>query len=187
MACPALTNSFHLPALKHLGQLADTKPTILVDTREQEPLVFQHLESVRGTLITGDYSVVGMTELIAIERKTVQDLVGCCVGDNRDRFQRELHRLRGYRFKRLLIVGSRGEIEMQRYVSRISPKSVLGSLNAWEVRFDLPVVFCQTPEIASRQIETWAWYFAREAIENVNDIWRAAAGDNNASKLQQSA
>jgi hypothetical protein len=32
------------------------------------------------------------------------------MGDNRERFERELHRLRGYRFKRLLVVGSEAEI-----------------------------------------------------------------------------
>jgi DNA excision repair protein ERCC-4 len=125
--------------------------------------------------------------LFSVERKSIADLVGCCVGDNRERFQRELQRLQAYKFRRLVIIGSRGEIEMQRYHSRISPKSVLGSLNAWEVRFDVPVVFCQTPEIAGRQIEIWSWYFAREIVETVNDLWRAAVGDNNASKLQQSA
>ena len=180
MACPALPNTFHLPALRSLGDLADVKPTIVIDTREQEPLVFLRLESVGGTLTTGDYSVIGLEELFAIERKSISDLVGCCMGENRSRFERELHRLRGYRFKRLLIVGSRGEIELGRYVSRISPKSVLGSLSAWECRYDCPIVYAATPEEAAREVERWAWYFAREVIENVNDIWRAA------SNLQQS-
>ena len=31
-----------------------------------------------------------------MERKTLPDLVGCCMGDNRERFERELHRMRGY-------------------------------------------------------------------------------------------
>jgi DNA excision repair protein ERCC-4 len=166
---------FTLPALKNLGELSATKPTIVIDTREQEPLVFSRLESVGGTLITGDYSVIGLEELFAIERKSISDLVGCCMGENRSRFERELHRLRGYRFKRLLIVGSRGEIELGRYVSRISPKSVLGSLSAWECRYDCPIVYAATPEEAAREVERWVWYFTREVIENVNDIWRAAS------------
>jgi hypothetical protein len=31
--------AFHLPALRSLGELADRAPVIVVDTREQEPLV----------------------------------------------------------------------------------------------------------------------------------------------------
>jgi DNA excision repair protein ERCC-4 len=187
MACSALPNSFHFPALRSLGDLADYAPRILIDTREQTPLVFSRLESVIGTLATGDYSVIGLQELFAIERKSIDDLVGCCMGENRLRFERELHRLRGFRFKRLLVVGSRGEIEVQRYHSRISPKSVLGSLAAWECRFDLPVVFAPTPTEAADQIERWAWYFAREVVEATNNLWRAAVGNNTASDLQQDA
>jgi DNA excision repair protein ERCC-4 len=172
-----MPTSFNLPALRSLGELADHAPTIVIDTREQEPLVFSRLQSVRGTLTTGDYSIQGLQELFSIERKSVEDLVGCCMGENRERFERELHRLRGFRFKRLLVIGSRGEIETMRYHSRISPKSVLGSLAAWEVRFDLPVVFAATPTEAASQIERWCWYFVREAVETVNDLWRAAVGN----------
>jgi DNA excision repair protein ERCC-4 len=178
-------NSLKLPALRSLGELADHAPTIVIDTREQEPLVFSRLQSVRGTLTTGDYSIQGLQELFSIERKSVEDLVGCCMGENRERFERELHRLRGFRFKRLLVIGSRGEIETMRYHSRISPKSVLGSLAAWEVRFDLPVVFAATPTEAASQIERWCWYFVREIVESANDLWRAAVGNKTASDLQQ--
>src|SRR6478752_8650758 len=101
--------TFRLPTLRSLGELADREPVIIVDTREQTPLSFARLESVRGTLRTGDYSVKGLEDLFSVERKTVADLVGCCMADNRERFERELHRLRGYRFKRLLVVGSEAE------------------------------------------------------------------------------
>src|SRR5258708_994369 len=114
-----------------------------------------------------------MTYLIAIERKSISDLVGCCMGPNRQRFEKELCRLRGMRFKRLLVVGSRGEIEMQRYHSRISPKAVLGSLAAWEVRFDVPIVYAATPAQAALEVERFCWYFCRECIETVNNLWRA--------------
>jgi DNA excision repair protein ERCC-4 len=73
--------------------------------------------------------------------KTVSDLVGCCTGKIRERFERELHRLRGYRFKRLLIVGSESDILEGRYHSDIIPKAVLGSLYAWQARFDCPLGF----------------------------------------------
>src|ERR1700757_1958282 len=132
-----------IPALRSLGELADAEPMIVVDTREQLPLPFSRLKTRAGALVTGDYSVAGLESLFAIERKSIGDLVGCCVGENRERFERELHRLRGYHFARLLVIGTRGEIEMQRYRSKISPRSVLGSLAAWEVRY-LPVVFAAT-------------------------------------------
>jgi len=47
-------------------------------------------ESRLGTLQSGDYSVAGCEELFAMERKTIGDLVGCFMGENRQRFEREL-------------------------------------------------------------------------------------------------
>jgi ERCC4-type nuclease len=126
-----------------------------------------------GTLMSGDYSVAGLEALFAVERKSIGDLVSCCIGQNRERFERELHRLRGFRFKRLLIVGSEAEISKGNYHSNIKPAAVLGTLRAFEVRYDLPVVFCQTPELAGHQVESWAFWFAREIVETVNDLWRS--------------
>ena len=173
---PAPQPAFTLPALKSLGELAGTTPTIIIDTREAQPLIFTRLESRRGTLTTGDYSVAGLEELFAVERKSISDLVGCCMGENRERFERELHRLRGFRFSRLLIIGSEAQILAGQYHSNIKPKAILATLSAFEVRYDLPVVFSETPESAGRRIERWAFWFAREMVETVNSLWRARTG-----------
>ena len=164
-----------LPALKHLGELADRLPVIVIDTREQEPLPFTRLPKIRAGLYSGDYSVAGMEALFSIERKSVADLVSCCAGSNRERFEHELHRLRGYRFKRLLIIGTRSEIERGEYRSKVTPPAVLGSLCAWEIRYDIPVVWANTPEAGAYMVEVWAWYAAREAVEQVNGIFRGTS------------
>lgn len=109
------------PARKKLSDLSKLRPVVIVDTREQQPLRFSRLASQSGTLQTGDYSFAGGEEHLAIERKSVADLVGCCVGDSRDRFFRELHRLRGFAFRRLLVIGAREEIETGQYRSAIKP------------------------------------------------------------------
>lgn len=160
--------------MKHLGELANVRPIIVIDTREQEPLPFSRLHTVRGTLATADYSVRGLEELFAVERKSISDLVGCCMGDSRERFERELHRLRGFRFKRLLVVGTEAEILKGDYRSNIKPAAVVGTLRAFEVRYDVPVVFCETAETAATRIESWAYWFAREMVETVNDLRRGA-------------
>jgi len=139
---------------------------IIIDTREQTPLTFPTLPSCRGTLYTGDYSIPGFEEHFAIERKSLDDLAGS-LGQGRDRFARELHRLRGFDFARLLVVGTRKQIEAHDYRSRMAPASVLGSLDAFEVRYRVPVVFCPTPKVAARQVERWACYFHRECRNRV--------------------
>jgi ERCC4-type nuclease len=106
------------------GRVNTIQPTIVIDTREQTPLTFANLPSERGTLQSGDYSARGLEELFAVERKSIADLVACCTVE-RERFERELHRLRGFRFARLLIVGCEAEITTHRYRGNTSPKSVL--------------------------------------------------------------
>jgi DNA excision repair protein ERCC-4 len=154
---------------------ASPNVVLVVDRREQCPLVFTRFQSVPGTLTTGDYSIAGLEELFAVERKSIDDLVGCCMGENRIRFGRELHRLRGYRFKRLVIVGSHEVIKAGRYHSRISPKSVLATLGAFEVRYETPLVFANTPQEAAAMIERWAFWFAREVAENANRLLRGCS------------
>ena len=163
--------------LRRLLKLADLHPVITVDTREQTPLKFTRLRAVERALFTGDYSIVGLEESFAVERKSLDDIANCCLSSNRDRFERELHRLRGYQFKRLVIVGRRGKIEVQRYHSRIAPKAVLATLGAFEIRYLAPVVFCSTPEEAATAIERWFWWFAREVVKDANSLLCACKPD----------
>ena len=145
-----------LPALHRLGDLADARPALSL-TRGANPAADTPVADVRAGLLTGDYSVAGLECHFTVERKSIPDLVGCCAASNRERFENELHRLRGFRFRRLLIVGTRAAIEAGAYRSAITPAAVLGTLAAFEVRYDCPVVFEPTPDAAARRVECWAW------------------------------
>jgi predicted DNA-binding protein YlxM (UPF0122 family) len=161
-----------LPLLSSVSKLVKRVPTIVIDTREQQPLLFTDLPARVDTLRTGDYSLDGATEQFAVERKSLEDLIGCCVGENRERFERELHRLRGYRFRRLLVVSTEAEIERGKYRSQIAPKAILHTLRAFEVRYDVPVVFVETPTEAARRVESWVWWYACEICHAVNGLAR---------------
>ena len=176
-----------LPALHRLGDLADARPCVVIDTREQTPLPIRRLPSIRAGLLTGDYSVAGLECHFTVERKTIPDLVGCCAASNRERFEHELHRLRGFRFRRLLIVGTRADIEAGDYRSAITPAAVLGTLAAFEVRYDCPVVFEPTPEAAARRVECWAWYAAREHVRNANGLLRGTLSTGGMGGLKAGA
>ena len=63
-------------------------PTVIIDTREQTPWTFAELPTVRDTLDTGDYSVVGLRHVIAVISWRVvgmaaTDLSGSCKGSER--------------------------------------------------------------------------------------------------------
>ncbi len=141
-------------------------PTILIDSREQRPLTFTHLPSERSTLASGDYSVRGLEETFAVERKTMADLVGSLKA-GRDRFCRELHRLRGFSFARLLVIGS--DLDLARLVAqgRADLRQVEHSLLSLEYRYDVPVVRADTASQAATMIETWAVVAWRNALGRV--------------------
>lgn len=170
-----------LPALKSLGKLAEAQPIIEIDSREQTPLVFTRLQSVSGaTLSEGDYRIAGVVDWVVERKGSLDELASNCVGNNRDRFARELFRLRPYRFKRLLIIGATCERDIleHQYRSAINPRCVLGSLFAWQARFDIPYVLTPSPAYAARLIESWAMYWCREVVQDANGLlrsyWRSA-------------
>lgn len=141
-----------------------TLPKLIIDTREQTPLAFQHLEASTGTLQSGDYSAKGLEEVFCVERKTVADLAGSLTRE-RARFMREMHRLRGFHNAYLLIIGT--DIETASLVAkgRANMKQIQNSLIALEARYGVHVVWVDTPREAALLVETWAFSAYREAMK----------------------
>lgn len=107
--------------------------TALVDTREQTPLDLAPLRTETVTLATGDYSLRGLESTVAIERKSLPDLLACC-GRERERFDREIDRLRAYPVRALIIEATWGDIEAGEWRSKLTPRQVGASLISWHVR-----------------------------------------------------
>ncbi len=122
--------------------------TAIIDTREQLPLDLTPLATTRATLPTGDYSVRGLEHVVAVERKTLSDLVAC-VGRERKRFDREVQRLLAYPVRALIVESTWATIEAGRYRSDIKPQAVVGSLLGW-IAAGIPVVMAGNHERAGR-------------------------------------
>ena len=144
----------------------DAEPVIVTDTREQTPLYFTHLRSERATLASGDYSVRGLEEVFSVERKSMADLIGSLTRE-RARFMREMHRLRGFQFARLLIVGTELELMQMVNMGRANLAQVEHSLLAVSIRYGVPAVRVDTPERGALMVETWAWAAWRDACAKV--------------------
>ncbi|MCC6668976.1 MAG: hypothetical protein IT375_34875 [Polyangiaceae bacterium] len=113
--------------------------TILIDTREQAPLQFgEAVRTERATLATGDYSAAGVTDLVALERKSLADLTTCC-GRDRERFLAQIQRLRAFPVRGLVIEGDAPSIAAGAYRSQIRPASVIGTLVAICTDHAIPV------------------------------------------------
>lgn len=137
--------------------------TAVVDTREQTPLNLTPLAMTKGTLTTGDYSVVGLEHLVAVERKSLLDLLAC-VGRERDRFDREVQRLLAYPVRALVVEATWQEIETGGWRGDVRPQAVLGSLLGW-IAAGLPVLMAENHEQAGR-------YVARLLVIAARRRWR---------------
>ena len=141
-------------------------PTVIIDRREQHVWKFENLPTERATLDTGDYSIKGLEHLIAVERKSLPDLLAG-IGRERARFKRELARLRGFRFTALIIEASHADLEAGQWRIQLKPSHVLGSLSAWMAQFDLPIWLAGDHESAARFAERYLFQAARTvAAEN---------------------
>lgn len=132
----------------------------IIDTREQRPFEFQTLCTERGTLRTGDYSVRGLEHLVAVERKSLPDLIAC-VGRERDRFVAELVRLQAYRFRLLVVEADARDLEAGNWQSNVTPAAVVGSLAAWCARHRLCVWLGADHATAGRFVERYLIHAAR--------------------------
>ncbi len=104
--------------------------TAIVDSREQLPLDLAPLWTESATLTTGDYSLKGLEHHVCIERKSLDDLLGC-VGRDRERFERELQRMLAYPVRVLLVESTWADIELGQWRSMLTSSQVMGSLIGW--------------------------------------------------------
>ena len=158
--------------------------TVLIDNQEKAPWPFTGMRAlsatdkdrepleVRTEFISlgagnGDYSIAGLMDRVAIERKSAADLCGTLLGwkDRRDRFQRELDRLACLDYAAVIVEASVGTVlagapEYGQKTATENRKILLGSVLHWQQRYRVPWLFCddrRLAEIAAFRLLEWAW------------------------------
>jgi ERCC4-type nuclease len=166
-----MTTATATPAIRIPADLRPEQVTAVIDTREQLPLDLSPLQTVSGTLATGDYSVQGLEHVIAIERKSLSDLLGC-VGQERERFDREVQRLLAYPVRALVIESTWAEIEMGGWRSKITPQAAMGSLLGW-IAQGLPVIMAENHDRAGRYASRLLYIAARRRYRETRGLIQA--------------
>ncbi len=82
-----------------------------------------------------DYTVDGLEEMVQIERKSLEDLYGT-LGGRREDFEAEICRLNECEFAAVVVEASWRQVitEPPRH-SKLNPKTVEGTINAWSMRY----------------------------------------------------
>ncbi|MFW6052967.1 MAG: ERCC4 domain-containing protein [Desulfosalsimonas sp.] len=117
---------------------------IITDSREQAPYTFDRwqVEVERAGLPAGDYSLAGFMDRVAVERKSIDDLVNCLKEKERDRFERELAKLRVYELGAVIVEANLQDLAKGFYKSEMKPHAALQSVTAFYVRYGVPFLFC---------------------------------------------
>ena len=112
--------------------------TIVVDTREQLPYAFTG--AVTRTLTSGDYSIAGLEDRVAIERKSKPDAYAS-LGRGRARVRREVERLALLDYAAIVVEDSVPGFLHRPAHAKMNPRSAICSLLAWSVKYNVPVFF----------------------------------------------
>lgn len=150
--------------------------TIIADSREQvngEIVGYfdkHKIPHLTRKLDTADYSaMLGDMTLewdVAIERKAnIDEIAGNFTAD-RQRFEDEFTRAKASGLKVFLIIENCtwSDIFLHNYRSKLKPQSLIAALFAWQVRFNITIIFCK-PNESGQIIHGILYYTAREALK----------------------
>jgi len=157
------------------------KPVVLIDTREQSPFDFSRFPNwiageKRQKLDAGDYSILGMENVLALERKSLSDLITTLI-QQRSRFFKMCEKLAQYRWRALLVEASYEDIKSpydEEYTTMAHPNAVSGTLDALEAKFGIPVIYAsQYRPLAEEKAASWLskhftyWYLEENGFGRV--------------------
>lgn len=112
----------------------------VADSREQQILPLEPFKYVVKKLEVADYSVVGLENKIAIEKKSLDDLCAC-VGRERQRFDRMVARLRNYEYAAIVVTADWSQIDLKSYRGTLTPTQIYGALMGWALTAKVPIIF----------------------------------------------
>ena len=143
--CPVLPPQTPLKVRQKGRAIRVPKPTVVIDSQEHMGYRFERFSNwfagtIHKRLPVGDYTILGMEDELAIERKTLPDLVKSIIQE-REGFIEKCERLSAFRKKSLVIEGSLSLLKTPYEDSQAHPNAVLGSLLAAQERWDIPVYF----------------------------------------------
>ena len=139
------------------------KPVVIVDTREQAAYSFERFDNwiadvKRRKVAAGDYSVEGMESLLAVERKSLADLIRTTIHE-RARFFRQCAKMAKLRWKAILVEASYEDVKSyydDDLQTEAHPNAVSGTLDAVEAKFGIPVIYSsRNTALAEEKLASW--------------------------------
>jgi DNA excision repair protein ERCC-4 len=136
---------------------------IVCDSREQCPFTFAGFPAVVTVagLEAGDYSLAGFERRVAVERKSLPDLLAC-LGVERPRFARELARLRGFDSAAVVCESPAAALRSGSYRAKLNPEAAWQSVLAFSMRFRIPFFWAENRADAEAVTFNFLRHYARD-------------------------
>jgi ERCC4-type nuclease len=163
-------------------QLHTPRPVVLVDTREQKPFSFARFQGwfagvERKPLKVGDYSIAGLEEICAVERKDLPDLVHSFTIERRVFIDR-LRRMSGHPQRLLAITAPLSQVKSPYSHSGASPNRVTQSLIAALVGLEVPFLCVETHELGEEIVASYLYQVFLYHWLETNDYGRYLSEDD---------
>ena len=154
---------------------------IIMDSREQRPYSFsgprfQGTATEVGTLPIGDYSLAGLTDKVAVERKELADLVQC-LGRERERFERELMRGQALDAFAVVIEATWQELGHGEYRSKLNSHAACQSVAAFMARYRVSFLFAGSRAAAEYACHSFLMQYLESARRRLAAIAKAHGMD----------
>ena len=127
---------------------------------------------MRRALPAGDYSIEGLEDRVAVERKTLDDFVSTVI-HSRERFREELRKLAGYRAACVVVEAGLIDMLQKRYRGGAHPNAVLGNALSIILDYRVPVFFCTNRQAACQFVQ--AYLLGRTREVGMHDMRSAPA------------
>jgi ERCC4-type nuclease len=152
-----------IPVLAERGgtQLQTPRPTLLVDTREQNPLNFTRFKGwfqgiEKKALALGDYSVAGLENTCVVERKDLSDLIHSCTAD-RPAFLSRLRRMASYPHRLLVVTSTLSQVKSRYEHAAVDPNRITQFLVAVLAGLLVPFVCTETHELGEELVASYLY------------------------------
>jgi ERCC4 domain len=152
-----------IPVLAERGgtQLKTPRPTLLVDTREQNPFNFSRFEGwfagiEKKALRLGDYSVAGLEDTCVVERKDLSDLVHSCTVE-RNAFIKRLRLMAGYPHRLLVVTSTLSQVKSRYSQTNVDPNRTTQFLVAALAGLQVPFICSETHALGEELVGSYLY------------------------------
>jgi ERCC4-type nuclease len=170
-----------LPVVAERGgtQLHAPKATVIVDTREQNPFSFSRFRGwfagvKHKALRVGDYSVVGLEDVVTVERKDLPDLIHSFTS-GRAVFVKRLREMSRFPHRLLVVTAALSEVKSPYGGVSIDPNRITQSLVAALAGLRVPFLCVETHELGAEIVASYLYQVHLYHWLEANDYGRRLA------------